>query len=218
MAHFACDQGFRPCATAEEAECETDFAYEELLSAMDGGYLSNVWLGVTVENQSAAEERIPQLLQTPAAKRFISCEPLLEPIDLSRWLHLIACPQYPEEVNAGWGHLECDCQDFFWHGRRTGIIKSFDWVIVGGESGLKGRTCELSWIESVVAECQRSKIPCFVKQLGSDPFGRYGDQQIYGKNVRPLNFGTVSWRRLEDSKGADMSEWPRSLQVREWPL
>lgn len=217
MAHSACNHEFWPYAAAEEAEGETDFVYEELLSAMDGGYLSNVWLGVTVENQLAAEERIPQLLQTPAAKRFISCEPLLEPIDLSRWLHLLACPKHPDEVKAGWGHLECDCQDFFSASRRMGIATSFDWVIVGGESGGNARICNLSWIQAIVSQCRTAKIPCFVKQIGSNPFGViYGDHWILGKRQHaPYQ---ERWSRIEDAKGADMNEWPKDMQVREWPL
>jgi protein gp37 len=78
--------------------------------------LPNVWLGVSVENQAAADERIPLLLQTPAAVRFLSCEPLLGPVDLKD------CGTTPYFTDRG-----C-LPDRRWH-------VSVDWVIVGGESG-----------------------------------------------------------------------------------
>lgn len=96
----------------------------------------NVWLGVSVEDQRRADERIPILLDTPAAVRFVSAEPLLEAVDLA-------------------GPLDPPCAE---HG--------LDWVIVGGESGPKARPCELRWIESIVEQCRVSDVPVFVKQLG----------------------------------------------------
>jgi hypothetical protein len=85
--------------------------------------LPNVWLGVSVENQAAADERIPLLLQTPAAVRFISCEPLLGPVDL--------------EDGRGYlgGHTnpECDCTE---DDCSCELGPTLDWVICGGESGL----------------------------------------------------------------------------------
>lgn len=105
--------------------------------------LPNVWLGVSVEDQETADERIPLLLQTPAAKRIVSCEPLLGPVDLAEWISL-------------WG---CGCDG-------SGTI---DWVIVGGESGPGARPMRLEWAESLVTQCQNVGIPVFVKQLGGFP-------------------------------------------------
>jgi protein gp37 len=108
--------------------------------------LPHVWLGVSVEDQRRADERIPLLLQTPAAVRFISAEPLLGPVDL--------------------GFLEpCD------HVRRThaeiGCWKALDWIIVGGESGPGARPMDLAWARSLVAQAKAAGVATFVKQLGS---------------------------------------------------
>jgi protein gp37 len=92
--------------------------------------LENVWLGVTAENQQTADERIPLLLQTPAALRFISCEPLLENIELS------------PEVIGGYPSSE--------EWARTGPKKPrLDWVIVGGETGPGARECKEGWVQGI---------------------------------------------------------------------
>lgn len=104
----------------------------------------NVWLGVSVENQETADERIPLLLQTPAV-RFLSCEPLLEPINL--------------------GLLRYCHKD----GHETLGNPPIDWVIVGGESGPGARPMDLAWARSIVEQCRAANVPCFVKQLGSCP-------------------------------------------------
>lgn len=103
--------------------------------------LPNVWLGVSAENQETADERIPDLLATPARVRFVSCEPLLERVDLKRGYWLTAKE----------GHI--------------------DWVIVGGESGPGARPMDLSWAYSILEQCHQARVPCFVKQLGADPRG-----------------------------------------------
>jgi protein gp37 len=108
--------------------------------------LPNVWLGVSVENQAAADERIPRLLATPAAVRFLSCEPLLGPVDLSYW-------------------IDEDKNGFLW---RTG--SALQWVIVGGESGPSARGCDIAWLRSIAQQCKANDVPVFVKQVGSVPF------------------------------------------------
>lgn len=105
--------------------------------------LPNVWLGVSVEDQQRADERIPLLLQTPAAVRFLSVEPLLGSVDLFGMLGPDSeCTRYP---------------------RMGGI----DWAIVGGESGPGARPCDLAWIRSITAQCNAAGVPRFVKQLGA---------------------------------------------------
>lgn len=103
--------------------------------------LPNVWLGVSVEDQRAADERIPLLLQTPAAVRWISAEPLLGPLELWPAYHALGTRR-PLDV--------------------------LDWVVVGGESGPKARPCNVEWIRSIVQQCQAASVPCFVKQLGAN--------------------------------------------------
>lgn len=100
--------------------------------------MTNVWLGVSVEDQATADERIPLLMQMPAAKRFISAEPLLGPVDLENWTVI---PHH--------------------YGDRY-----LDWVIAGGESGPRARPSHPEWFAQLRNECQRSGIPFFFKQWG----------------------------------------------------
>jgi protein gp37 len=100
--------------------------------------LPNVWLGVSVENQQAADERIPLLLETPAAHRWLSVEPLLEAVNLSRYL--------PSPLH-----------------RLTGR-PMLDWVVVGGESGPKARECDVEWIADIARQCEAADVKRYVKQ------------------------------------------------------
>jgi protein gp37 len=107
--------------------------------------LPNVWLGVSVEDQKRADLRIPALLDTPAAVRFLSCEPLLGPVSI-------------------WEHLSNPSNRRRLSGRP---LPHLDWVIIGGESGPGARRMELDWAQSLVDQCQAAAIAPFVKQLGS---------------------------------------------------
>lgn len=166
--------------------------------------LPNVWLGVSVEDQRTADERIPLLLQCPAAVRWVSAEPLLGPIDFigGRINHFKAYKE-PDEVTIilqgspnyqrpgrGWVHF-------------TGAYP--DWVVVGGESGPGARTCDVAWIRSIVEQCRDAGVPCFVKQLGS-----------LITNSKTVADGEPPGR-LIDRKGGNIDEWPQDLRVREWP-
>jgi len=112
--------------------------------------LPNVWLGVSVENQQAADERIPLLLEIPAAHRWVSVEPLLEAVDLhpGNW---IAPLGGGPRVN-------------FLHPEIAVTRPTLDWVVVGGESGPKARPCEVVWIADIVAQCQAASVSVYVKQ------------------------------------------------------
>lgn len=149
--------------------------------------LPNVWLGTSVENQKYADERVPFLLQTLAAVRFISAEPLLGPIDLTSLPSASGIGRYLDSLsNAGVdpGAL---------------ISSKLDWVICGGESGPGARPCNTEWLESIVNQCREAKTPCFVKQLGS--------HVIQGGERR----------KKADRKGGDVDEWPHEIRVREFP-
>lgn len=112
--------------------------------------LPNVWLGVSVENQQWADIRIPALLDTPAAVRFLSCEPLLGPVDLRhafrRWV--------PGE-DAPW------CDD------KIRVADMLHWVIVGGESGPGARPMNPDWARSLRDQCVAAGVPFLFKQWGS---------------------------------------------------
>ncbi len=101
----------------------------------------NVWLGVSVENQAAADERVPQLLDTPAAVRFASCEPLLGPVDLT-WLDAPKGDGYACHRDALGGRAGRDYQCGWDQPDEIGL-PSLDWVIVGGESGPGARRCNV---------------------------------------------------------------------------
>lgn len=101
----------------------------------------NIWLGVSVENQQMAEERIPLLLQTPAAVRFISAEPLLGPIDLFGLQPFVDDPKFN---NGG----------------------KLDWVICCGESGKNARPTHPDWARSLRYQCEEAGVPFFFKQWG----------------------------------------------------
>jgi protein gp37 len=122
----------------------------------------NVWLGVSTENQVQLDRRVPYLLDVPARVRFLSCEPLLGPLDLrprpSREL-CIVCGEGPDAPHE---HR---------HGYRT---RGLDWVIAGGESGAKARPCDEAWLRSLRDQCAHAGVPFFLKQLGGFPDKRGG--------------------------------------------
>lgn len=157
----------------------------------------NLWIGTSVENQEHADLRIPELLKIPAAVRFLSCEPLLGPVQLRQsWCDFLE----------GW---DTDAEEG-WDGEPEPVqvqTERVDWVIAGGESGPGARPCDVAWIRDLVRQCREADVPPFVKQLG----------------VRPIEDGcsdpghTPSLDRVNDSKGGDWSEWPEDLRVREMP-
>lgn len=121
------------------------------------GFYSHVWLGVSVEDQATADERIPLLLQTPAAVRFVSCEPLLGPVDLTDIVTKDGHSEYHRDA------LFCDVppeDDEGWNGA------CLNWVIVGGESGPNARPMHPDWVRSIRDQCHTASVPFFFKQIG----------------------------------------------------
>jgi protein gp37 len=110
--------------------------------------LKNVWCGVSVENQKYADERIPHLLKTPAAVRFLSCEPLLGPIDLklTEW--------------------QQDGPDQSPYNQLTTAGQGLSWVIVGGESGHGARPMKPEWARKIRDDCHAAGVAYFHKQNG----------------------------------------------------
>jgi len=119
------------------------------LAHLGGSHLPNVWLGVSVEDQQRADERIPDLLATPAAVRFLSCEPLLGPVNLD-------CVMVTLESGERVG----------WNVVRDGPGDRVDWVIVGGESGPGARAMHPDWARQLRAQCDAADVPFFFKQWG----------------------------------------------------
>lgn len=131
----------------------------------DAGWpLPNVWLGVSTERQQEADERIPYLLVTPAAVRFISAEPLLGPLDLTR----LNDGPAPGTINALTGDAFNGSGDRF----QVKPWTSLDWVIVGGESGPGARPMHPDWALSLRDQCTEAGVPFFFKQWGEWVLGR----------------------------------------------
>lgn len=169
--------------------------------------LPNVWIGVSVEDQKTADERIPMLLQTPAAVRWVSYEPALGPIDFER-------VQWPQK------HRVDVLRGGTWElGQGTALegfcnhsdMETVDWIVVGGESGPGARPFNLAWARSTLDQCRAAGVPAFFKQAGARPFDGADGQRCDGE---PHEW---AWLKLRDRKGGDLSELPEDLRVRQMP-
>lgn len=176
--------------------------------------LPNVWLGVSVEDQTTADARIPLLLQTKARIRFVSYEPALGPVDFGRWTTPQGVPGQCFSIDGEQWHDFGDCPN---------CIPALDWVIVGGESGHGARPFNIAWARRTVERCRAAGVAVFVKQVGAVPVSPRGldaqwptgtklgaefvtDDEFNGRHVT-----------LRDRKGGDPAEWPDDLRVREFP-
>lgn len=150
----------------------------------------NVWLGVTVEDQATADERVPLLQQTPATVHFVSAEPLFGPVKLTRWLPAVSC----DAEDCDWTGLETEVgekygdwvteQDIEDRGFVVGACPecgetasfdagnrwfgNLDWIIVGGETGLNARPMHPAWPRYLHDQCHNTQanVPFFFKQQG----------------------------------------------------
>lgn len=165
------------------------------LAAWNRDAAGNIHEGVSIEDQGTADERIPILLQTPAAVRWVSAEPLLGPVDLERGgfaLHRAV----PSPSGKSWPGL--------------------DWVVVGGESGPGARPCDLVWIRSIVGQCKEAGVPCFVKQLGALCKSSMPSKPT-NKECREFIDDVRALQGRIDRKGANIEAFPADLRVRQWP-
>lgn len=182
----------------------------------------NVWLIFSASDQQSLEAGLPHLLRhrdlVPVLG--LSLEPLLGPIDLSvdgLWnsdcRHCV--DQLPDpETNV----VECRRCDGTGKGNDTDI----SWVIVGGESGPNARPCALEWIDDIRRQCEAAKVPCFVKQMGSNPVTENANVWNFDRPGRRIGLGwgtSAAGCRInfDDSKGSDPTEWPEELRVQEFP-
>lgn len=122
--------------------------------------LPNVWLGASVEDQKHADLRVPALLDTPAAVRFLSCEPLLGPVDLTRIA--AGSKQQPDMV------FDALNQRYGVPGRwQADSSARVDWVITGGESGPGARPMHPDWVRVLRDQCTAARVPFLFKQWGA---------------------------------------------------
>lgn len=188
--------------------------------------LSNVWLGVSAENQFWANARIPILLQIPSALHFVSIEPQLGPIDLTEITHkfsrdlldeLSALKDVKVEINALTGA--------WFDGWDRGHERHLGWIIAGGESGPMCRLSHPSWFRQIRDACQDAGIPFFFKQWGNYApvqeavpmeqvdfkvrYARYHPGRILNE-TRPSSPTDVPMRRMTKKKAGAL------LDGREW--
>ena len=184
--------------------------------------LPNVWIGVSVEDQQRANERIPQLLRIPAAVRFVSYEPALGPVD---WTHILL----QKSVDLG-PDVTVNALYRWYGGALEGQRTHIEWLIVGGESGPDARPFDLAWARSAVQQCQDAGVAVFVKQLGAVPVNGPGNRCPLTAAAMTRSgridaavtddgqgLDVVPRIRLRDSKGGYWSEWPQDLRIREFP-
>lgn len=183
------------------AECERHLFIiltkrpERMVDFVKSPLPKNIWVGVSVENQAAADERIPLLRHVPAAVRLVSVEPMLGPVLFdSNWYHDWVCPgcervgspDFNQQTEDGFAaHCE-HCGALFllsdWIRRRA-----IHWVICGSESGPGARPMEIEWAESLRSDCDNHDVSFFQKQVT--------------RNGRKIPF----------------EEFPKTLQVRQFP-
>jgi protein gp37 len=164
--------------------------------------LPNVWLGTSVEDQRAADERIPHLLRCPAAVRFLSCEPLLGAVDLEnitrgreRLCVLSKSAYDPDSTIGKWLPMD----------------RGIDWVIAGGESGHGARPMHPDWARSLRDQCQAAGVPFFFKQWGEWSAGKCElKEHPYVNCIRWVSNG-----RIVSSGGSRRHNWDNP-QLDKW--
>jgi protein gp37 len=165
--------------------------------------LPNCWVGVTAEDQKRADERVPVLLELPAAVRFVSYEPACGPVDWTPWINgrsaAIACLMHPR----------------------------LDWVIAGGESGPGARPAHPDWFRSARDQCKESGTPFYFKQVGAwawvdepewthavFPDGQYQSRAKYAEDARTPDDGDLECL-IEDCDGQTIRNVGAKLAGRE---
>jgi protein gp37 len=126
----------------------------------DCDWPENVWAGVSVESQDYAW-RLDELAKIPAKVRFVSLEPLLGPVDLSRYLRWVDLDKVPVKIRGNMG--------------KAALSNGINWVIIGGESGPDARPMHPDWVRSVRDQCREAGVPLFVKQASGPRPGMQGD-------------------------------------------
>ena len=117
----------------------------------------NIWWGVSVEDQATADERIPLLLQTPAAVRWVSAEPILGNIDLTRIDYIAESMSHVDSLRGA----------YFYDGlNEPPATPKLDWIVAGGESSPQARPMHPDWVRAIRDQCHTARVPFFFKQWG----------------------------------------------------
>ncbi len=155
----------------------------------------NCWLLTSIAEQADADRNVPELIKCRDLVPVLglSAEPLVGPVNI----------------------------EVAWDGEPTLPTAQVDWVIVGGESGHHARSFNAEWARAIVAQCKAAGVPCFVKQMGENLFTtqRPNDWPDGTPNSKEYHrdYGDCWTLELKDRKGGDIHEWPKDLQVREFP-
>lgn len=178
---------------------------------MPGRLPSNAWLGATVVSQAEADRDIPKLLATPARVRFLSMEPLLGPVDLTRVVLHSGPIDIAADAPACWHGIKHVnfVTDSLKPGKKSG--SRIDWVIVGGESGPGARPMHQNWARSLRDQCHAAGVPFFFKQWGYAIADDGSDRELTSKRSVPLS-------RFRDQEMARMGKKAagRLLDGRAW--
>lgn len=166
----------------------------------DSWPLPNVWIGVSVEDQQSADERIPQLMKTPAALRWVSIEPLLNAVDLTATLA---------------GDILCRCNGCMSLTPDTRL----DWVVVGGESGSHARPMHPDWARALRDQCAAADVPFLFKQWGEFIVPEDGEQacRVCGCTWNNACRGGCSWAEPDlcsECVGKSAVQGERSVKYR----
>ncbi len=181
--------------------------------ATDDWPLPNVWLGVSVEDQETADSRVPELLWTPAAVRFLSCEPLLGPLDLSFYLcwptadRCVGHCEHCDWIGPSDQIYECwddtgDCQllcPACHHAVDQPDLDGLSWVIAGGESGPGARPMDIAWVETIARQCAASNTAFFMKQLSQASSHEYKVYDQFPPSIRVRQYPTTDTTNTEKS-------------------
>lgn len=185
--------------------------------------LPNVHFGVSTEDQQRANERVAQLLLTPASVRFVSYEPALSHVDFTRIEHEPGGSGGTVFINSLTGKMVS-----VGGGQQ---LPKLDWVIIGGESGPGARPFNVELAKSAIDQCQGANVPAFMKQFGRKILGKAEGFRVYryilpdGSEYTPAIIGARAFQppanyigfKLWNSKGGDPEEWPEFYRVRQFP-
>jgi protein gp37 len=144
----------------------------------DRAVVRNVWLGVSVEDQKNANERLPYLMQTPAAARWVSCEPLLGPMDLAPWLG--------NSVGYDARALRAGIDAYT-------VRPGLRWVVAGPETGRSARWCAADWWQCLQLQCIVAEVPFFLKRFADG-------SRVDAHGARP---DLQKWPEDEEKAGAE---------------
>jgi len=189
----------------------------------------NVWHLASVEDQSTADARIPELLRVPSVLLGLSMEPLLETVQFRQ---TFAGGGYRDFFTGQFHHMPAkgvDGNPDFLFSTIAPHLPKLGWIIVGGESGRKARPTNIEAIRGVVKQCEAAGTPVFVKQLGARPWGAGLADNVPGAHIKMTLPVTDDGLRvlaecldammmtLSDPKGGSPDEWPADLRVRQFP-